>query len=103
MEGEYTKLTTIYTSSGERIPEVYSNNVKGMLDVESNTLVLGFYFPSVGESNFCSEQTVCRFCVNEWFICGGGARGDIKSWVILAKCYPPTNAGKGSELLSKRK
>ena len=87
LEGKYTELATIYTSSGEPFPEEYSN-VKGLLDVESNTLVIfGYNFSKYLRQE--NESTITKFCVNEWYA-GGRCGGKINGYLLI-KCYPPTN------------
>lgn len=89
LDGEYTDLATVYTSSGERFPEAYTN-VTGMLDLESNTLFLGgFNFSKRMRHEI--EWSIDDFRVNEWRLAVEGVRGDVESHFLLIKCYPPIN------------
>jgi hypothetical protein len=94
-EVEYKDLATIYTRLGEPFTGADSK-VKGLIDLESNTLVIfEFNFPEYYENK--TESTNNRFYVNEWFD-GGSRKGGKNSGYVLIKCYPPTNVPSNQKL-----
>ncbi|MBN2703379.1 MAG: hypothetical protein JXR23_04125 [Pontiellaceae bacterium] len=93
-EVEYKDIATIYTRSGEPFPEAYSN-VKGFLNVESNTLVLSEVISKYTQVR--KKSTITHFCVNEWSGFGGGWGGVKHNGYLLIKCYSPTNVSSDEE------
>ncbi|MBN2703377.1 MAG: hypothetical protein JXR23_04115 [Pontiellaceae bacterium] len=95
-DGEYTELATVYTRAGESFPEAYSNVVNGLLDLESNTLVIEYFFSK--SIRVRREHAYDDFSVNEWRAVTGSVRADVESDVLFVKCYPPTNLSSSQKL-----